>query len=201
MLPDFPHIKTDFRKKVLVPYINKRVNEFLGVLSTIRAIPQFEGNRHTIIREDGTQDKIKYKSIAAEINYHKALHNIEALAPKDIFQELNGLAYRISGQKLNIIMEKMNQTVTKTGNIVNIKGKKLKVSDYLKLLEKIAIDFDDNDEPILPQIFTTQQESYDNFIEVMKKIKSSSTYQRKFNNIIALKREEFRVREDNRKLD
>src|SRR3972149_8963462 len=198
MLPDFPKLKEKLRKKRLIPYIKITESKYIGGLVEIRKKPLYEGNGSILVREDGTIDRMKPKKIASEkipIN----LKEIENITPEDIFNKLDKASEEMAKQKFHMIIEKVSKSAENVGNVVDVKGRPFTIDDFLKMVDIIWLDFDENGNPLLPT-FLIGDKLYQSVSEELSKLETDPSIQKRYSEIIERKGEEWSARESNREL-
>jgi hypothetical protein len=196
MLPDFSEIKKRLRKLQLARI--KRAEAML--LSPFSEVPEhivFEGDKLLLVREDGSIEQTEIREITVERQID--LTEVEKMSPETIRQRLDAVAQEMAFKKSKILFEDLEKTVRKTGNIVDVGGKPFSIDDFFKLLEKIWLEFDENDKPIMPMIVVGDKVS-DEIAKVLRQAESDPECKKRFQEVIEKKRMEWRDREANRKL-
>ena len=192
MLPDFPKIKRKVNE-LLTRYLQRLVRAD-PLLSKIKEQPVFEGNRmssgvrtgESVFEQISAQSPVKRKDII-----EKGL--------KVYFKSIPLMADEIIKQKTKLLFAKIGQSTQETGNIVDLKGKPLTPERFLELLEKIWIDFDDKGKPHIPTLVVSPETG----IQLKQKFAEwakDPVHERKFEELMERKREEWNDRESNRKL-
>lgn len=199
MLPDFPKLKKKTEKATIkvigeVPFDSP-------LLSQVRRKTHFEGNRFSLVDENGEYIEKEYKKIQSEFS-------IDA---KEVL-ERGILAYltkfiksgkEMQKKNVDLFLKTIEEATAKTGNQVDSKGKLL-TEVYLKALEKVQVDFDENGNPYLPQLImnpedvSKQDERISEYLN--ENPKHMEEYRKKLDKIIEIKRKEWHDRESNRKL-
>jgi len=195
MLPDFPLIKQKW-SKVFIKYIkdNVRRDSFLSQIKTAR---HFEGNRMSTQYSDGNIDRPSYERLSSALSIKE--DDLIRMGPKAFIEGLNKIAKELREQQSKLVFEGMSELTKKTGNIVDAKGRPLSYELLIETLEKIEINFDENDQPIMPALVVSPL-LYDKFKEKIIGWEKDPKCQEKFNKLIEKKRKEWHDRESNRKL-
>ena len=196
MLPDFLKIKEKLQK--LLDYQMRQANlSHLGPLAKISVSMNFEGNRTVLIRGDGSVDEMQPKVASTEIEVKLA--EAETMTPEMVNDMINNAAEEIAAQQAGIIYKKIDKYAEEDGTVVSSDGEPFSIDKYFELLEKIDIDFDEagNLEGVA---FVANPKAYPLIVDVLSQGLAKPENKRRYQQIIERKREEFRVRENNRKL-
>jgi hypothetical protein len=193
MLPDFPELKQTFAQKILRKFEAKRA-ETIHVFDKARKICLHEGKRLVITHEDGRESEVEIKHIGVEYSITDA--ECESLTPEQLSAKVEGAAVEMGRKQLQLAYEELNRSVQ---NEVNLQGQPLNPDHLLRCFEKIWIDFDAEGRPKLPTIIIHPDQS-DTYKRIGEEIDSTPELRKRFAQIIASKKEEWRARESNRKL-
>lgn len=196
MLPDYLKIKEKLQK--MLDYQMRQANlSHLGPLAKISVSMNFEGNRTVLIRGDGSVDEMQPKVASTEIEVKLA--EAETMTPEMVNDMINNAAEEIAAQQAGIIYKKIDKYAEEDGTVVSSGGGPFSIDKYFELLEKIDIDFDEagNLEGLA---FVVNPKAYHQIVDVLSKGLSKPENKRRYQQIIERKREEFRVRENHRKL-
>ncbi len=192
MLPDYPKTKSKLERLQKERFVKVR-NSCLGPFIGERVSRPFEGDRSVVIWEDGTIHETKFHSIKTEMQID--LREIDKHTPKEILRQIDTAAQQMGLQQASLNFETIQKAADESGNIVDAKGERFQLEHYLQLLEKIDLDFDENEKPILPTIMVGPDLA-DRLAKVIAEAESSP----EFDKVIAKKREQWRDRESARKL-
>ena len=132
---------------------------------------------------------------ALEVNHQDLIER----GPIALVEGLKKLAEELSSQQSKMVFERLNQITAKTGNIVDAGGQAISPDLILQMLEKIEIDFNEDGQPQLPTLVLSP-EYYERLKEKMPEWEKDEHYNRKFNELIQRKRQEWHDRESHRKL-
>jgi ABC-type multidrug transport system ATPase subunit len=157
----------------------------------------FEGDRSIIVREDGTEDETKIQRISAEMAI--SLNGLDSSNPKAVLDQIDKAAKEMAIQKSKMIMETIEEAVDRVGNVVDDKGQQFGPDHIFRMLEKIWIEFDADDKPILPTI-VADKKGVDRIAEVFREMEKSPEMKTRFDELIETKRNEWRDREARRQL-
>lgn len=198
MLPDFPKIKEDILKKRIIPDIKAKRASYLGILNQIPVRIIHEGNNSLTVRSDGTEDTMKPKIMSGGISYNSS--DIKDMTPKDVSRRMDNVAEELSTQIFDNVIDKIETACEETGNVLNLNNEKFSVVHYFEMLEKIEIDFDDNNNPIWPSFLVGKKVDLTIIMKELEKIEKDKTLQKRLDEIVSKKREEYHARESNREL-
>ena len=195
MLPDFPRIKKEWTQ-VFHLHINTLMNQDT-VLSRIRRVHHFEGNRMAVKTVEGESEVSNYKLYSSKME-GKAQDIIEK-GPKAFFEQAEKTAEELKRHQAGALLSKMDEISSKTGNVVDGQGQPFSPDLLLRVLEKVHIDFDDNGNPMMPTLMVSP--------ELGERIKGKLPdwekdleHKKKFDELIERKRKEWNDRESHRKL-
>jgi len=195
MLPDFPKIKRDL-KKILDKYITS-INEKNPILSGIKKEKHYEGSEMRLDRENGEVERNNYKEISSMISI-KNDELIEKGFPA-VLENFNEVAIEFNKQMNKMVYEKVEVAAKKSGNIINAEGKEFNFDMFMKMLEKISMDFDDNGIPILPTL-SINPELFNKVKDKFTEWEENPEYKKRFQELIKRKKEEYGAEESSRKL-
>ena len=189
MLPDYLKIKEKLNKKI-THTMQKSVLLHLGPLVDGPTFRFFEGNKAIIIREDGSIGEMNPEKM--EVHQEIKSTELEGMNHEMVLDKINTMAKEMAEKQTKLVYEKMIKTAEETGNVTNSIGGSFSVDSILEALEKMHIDFNQEGQPN-GLTFVTNPNSP---IEEVLQIANDPRYQV----LIERKREEWRVRENNRKL-
>ena len=196
MLPDFLKIKEKLQK--LLDYQMRQANlSHLGPLAKISVSMNFEGNRTVLIRGDGSVDEMQPKVASTEIEVKLA--EAETMTPEMVNDMINNAAEEIAAQQAGIIYKKIDKYAEEDGTVVSSGGGPFSIDKYFELLEKIDIDFDEAGNPE-GLAFVVNPKALPLIEDCLSKASANPENERRYKKIMDRKREEWRVRESNRKL-
>ena len=132
---------------------------------------------------------------ALEVNHQDLIER----GPIALKEGLENVAKELSSQQSKMILEHLNQITAKTGNVVDAGGQAINPDLILQMLEKMEMDFSEDGQPRLPTLVGSP-EYYERLKEKMPEWEKDEHYNRKFNELIERKRQEWHDRESHRKL-
>lgn len=160
------------------------------------SITQHEGDTHSYeqhgsgIVEEGFN---KYE-IPIEIKYTE----IPELIGGRLLEKVDNIAEELARQTSQAGFLKIDQELTKVGNVVSAGGKPISQDVFFEMLEKMEMVFDDTGRPDIT--FVLHPETYKLLRPKMEEWQQDPEFQKRYSELISLKREAWLDRENNRKL-
>lgn len=196
MLPDYPKAKKMIEKK-FYEHMKEHSERQLGPFRKAQRILIHEGNKTMIEYEDGSVDDeplVKFEE-TIEIRHDE----MNKLTPNELLSKFTSAAEGLGRQLSEFSIDKIKEVTDKTGNIISSKGKPFAPDLILNMLEKIWIDFDENEDPVYPTaIVAPGQENLCK--KGIQEIFENEKLRKRHDEIIDSKRKIWRERENNRKL-
>lgn len=191
MLPDFLKTKEKIGK-MLNSEMKKAHFRHLGPFADSPTTIIHEGKEVIMIRADGSTDEMNMKK--AETKIEIKTEEIEDMTHERVLDKIDTLARELAKQKAKIGYEVIDRATEEVGNVVSVDGTP-SLDDFWELFEKMHIDFDEKGQPsglrlVANPIMSSSLEN------IYSQIESHPRYQE----IMERKREEWRVRENNRAL-
>ncbi|MYB02572.1 hypothetical protein F4X90_23260 [Candidatus Poribacteria bacterium] len=191
MLPDFPKTKAKLGKMIRSE-MKKAHFRHMGPFADSPKTIIHEGNKVILIRADGSTDEMNMKKTEAVVEIKQ--EEIEEMTHEKVLDKIDTMARELAKQMAKIGYEVLDRATEEIGNVVSVDGP-LSLNDFWESLEKMHIDFDEEGQPsglrlvAHPKMSSTLEGIY-------SQIESHPHYQE----IMERKREEWRVRENNRAL-
>jgi len=194
MLPDYKRIKEDLKSEILY---ESQVEQFKQ-LSPLVSVPSLwqEGDKAFLVRETGKREEISLKESQENIEIKKC--DIGNLTLAEIKERFFKMAHAFASIQMKNIFDEISLATESIGNVIEVKGE-FKPEDIFEIIKKVSIDFKPNGDPEMGNFFVGPN-SNDKLIEVLKIIDSDPAYKIQYDKLIEIKREEWRERENNRKL-
>jgi hypothetical protein len=196
MIPDFPQEKEKLMQ-FWIKYLEVKNREFQGIIGESPFHVNHEGHQWNLNRIDGSKDNQPYHEIQAI--FHVQISEVPDLTPDKIRLKLDKIAEEMAQQISKNVFEEIIKATRQAGNEVNAHGQPLSQELILQMFEKIDLDFDKNGNWKPPSIIMHP----DMWAAKKDEIKSWETdegFLTKQREIIARKKEEWRDRENHRKL-
>lgn len=197
MLPDYPEIKEKIAN-LLSDRLRRSMAEKLGFLGQIPKSIIQEGNRHVLIRDDGTTQETPYQKVSSSISItHDEMHSMETNV---LFDKIDSAASELASQQAMMTFKTIDNEVSQAGNSVDANGAPFTAELFLNGLEKIQLDFDwVTQRPMLPSLVAHPSNMEKMKLE-LSRLDEDPTCRSRFESIIAKKKDEWIARESNRKL-
>jgi len=195
MLPDFPKIKNKFKHGIDV-YMRNLVRQD-PIFSQIREEMHFEGNRMETKTMDGGIDAEGYKEITGEIKINK--DEIIEKGPLAFIQNIQQTAEEIKKQKAEMLLKKVSEISAKVGTSVDAKGEPLTFDVFMKVLDKLWIDFDENGNPHMSTLVISPKMA-EKMKERIIQWEKDPECKKRYDALMDRKRKEWNDRESHRKL-
>jgi poly(A) polymerase Pap1 len=196
MLPDFPSIK-----EKLLYLLNARMKRVKSALLVpFSEAPEsriLEGDKIVLVREDGSAEQVEIREIKVERQID--LTEVERMTPETIKERIDAVAKEMAVQQSKVLFEDLDKAIRKSGNVIDFGRRSFCIEDFFKALEMVWIDFDENDQSIMPTIVAGEKTS-DAIAKVLQEAESNPKCRKRLQEIITIKKAEWRDREANRKL-
>ena len=195
MLPDF--LKTKEKLKKMLDSERKKAELLhLGPVADAPRSMIFEGkrtNRTVIIYTDAPCEEIKMEEVTSRLEVK--WEEVETMTHETILNKIDGVAKEMAEQIKKSYYETLSEAAEEAGDVISADGKPLSVDMILEMLEKMNVSFDEEGNPS-GLTFAGNPELRPVIAEVISQAESDPRYQ----TLMEQKREEWRVRESNRKL-
>ena len=123
------------------------------------------------------------------------LDDLDQHGIKEVTKVIDKAAQDMAKQQSKHFFERLNQICDETGQVYDNKGQPLTFDNILDLLDSMPMDFDENEQPIMPTILAESR-----VIEKLLKQKPSYEQIKRQNEIIERKYSEWRDSESDRRL-
>lgn len=196
MIPDFPQEKEKLMQ-YWNNYLSARCNERLCFSGTFLSYMNHEGHKWALNRADGTKDDQTYHEIQSLINID--VSEVPSLTPDKIQEKLDKIVDEMTTQVEQNMFVYISRLAKEVGNEVNAEGQPLTQELFLQMLDKMDFEFDEsgNWKPpsiiIDPDLWAAKKDE-------IKSWETDEAFQAKQKALIEKKKEEWRDRENNRKL-
>ena len=195
MLPDFPRVK-----KAALHYFNSNASIQSSNTPMLALVPTriiHEGTTSMMTSEEGITSLDDFKKIEAsfKVTDDELIRNGFGA----FLSKLGDISEDIAKQKEKVLLGKISEVTESTGRAIDAKGQGLSPTLILQALEKIDVEFDDNGNPknlalvVHPNQIQKLTENAAKWAKDPEQVKA-------YNLLMAKKREEWRARENSRKL-
>jgi hypothetical protein len=196
LLPEFPALKERFHQAV-TRYLRDRARAHGVIVPDVPRSRIFEGRGHAIVRPSGETEVTQMFEAAAEMRI--PIEDIPNLALDALLAKLDDIAESLASQQEKHLLQTIDAGLEKSGQTIDGKGKPFSPELVFLALEKIELDFNADGTARMPTVFVHPDQ-----IPAVRA--ASATFdadpalKKRFDDIIAKKREEWRAREADRRL-
>jgi hypothetical protein len=156
-----------------------------------------EGNKTVLVRESGVAEELKQHE--QRVSIEVAVEDIAKMKADTLIQSMTAAADQMALRNTKLFIEEVRRATEEVGNVVDAHGQPVSKELLLQMLEKLAIDFDQNGNPELPAIVAGTK-ICEALVRLGGELDNDADWERRFGEIIARKKEEWRARESDRKL-
>lgn len=196
MLPDFPEIKRHISQSRSAEISSMRFGD--PVLAKVRSYRQHEGERFTIIREDGSSTTSPQRELRSE-NMEFRLTDIQSRGEVAIFETIAKAHQQIATAGRRLFSERLEEEPI---NRLDGAGRRFSPELYLEILESLEMSFDDEGNWNEPDFWQERPNPamLKTIEAVRKRFDEEPELKSKLDTLLKRKREAFNDREANRKL-
>ena len=192
MLPDFLKTKEKL-KKMLDSEMKKAQSRHMEPFADTPKSNLFEGDKVILICTDDSREEVRMEKVEGKIEIKQ--EEIEGLTHEKVIDKIDTVAREMAEQMANAAYKVMSNAAEEVGNVTSADGEPLSIDLLLKSLEKIHLSFDEEGQPSGLRLVAHSKMS-SSLEKIYSQIESHPRYQE----LMERKREEWRVRENNRKL-
>jgi hypothetical protein len=195
VLPDIPKTKAEISRqlRLRIRSVARSLNPFLRMGTTVI---QHEGFTHSY-EQLGTgivEEQLKEHAIPIEIRFSE----VPDLIGDKLTAKVDAIADELARRTSQDAYKKLDESTGKVGNWVDAGGRPLTQNIYLEMLEKMDMDFEEDGQPGFSLVM------HPDLAEVvrvrMEEWEKDKDFQRRYDELIRVKREAWVDRESNRKL-
>jgi hypothetical protein len=193
VLPDLPRLKSDIQK-VLMGYLRVKAHQNLGVFAQSPRHVAHEGNRLYTLRADGSETESEFAQATGELTVHLA--EVPQLTIQERIAKLDAMADDMARQMSERLFGSLDEVLKRSGQSVDQEGQPLSAETILAALELIEMDFDKPPElsvVIPPALQEKAAIAFHN-------LKTDPVLNRRYEDLMARKRLDWRARETARTL-
>lgn len=197
MLPDLGSFKRSLSER-LRRALEARVIHHAPLMAEIKSYGQKEGDRYSYETHDtGDIHRETFKALRTPITSRVLPSPAEQ--EKEIDQKLDEAAQSIGKQHMQLLFTTVKEATDRVGTSYDAKGKPFDFEMFLGTLEKLWIDFDEQGQPILPTI-VIHPDQLKALAPKFAAWEKDPSLMARWSAVIAGKKEEWRARENLRKL-
>lgn len=196
MLPDFPSVKAHLGV-ALIRWTQEQVPQIAPLLGQIGSFHQHEGKRGHLSRADKSSDEMKYEPHRFEFVLTR-----EEMRKTDLpglFEKLRKLAEQIADAQSTLMYTRISEAVEPIGNTVDAGGD-FQPKHFFEMLSKIQMEFDPATGKPTGHVFSMHPDTAAKVIPKLQAWEQDPAFKEEYERILETKREEWRDREDRRKL-
>jgi hypothetical protein len=197
MLPDFPSVKAHV-ESTLLRWCLAQIPQLAPLLGQIKSSHQHEGKRWHLSRSDKSTEETGF-----EMTHFEFVLTRDEMRRTDLpslLEKLKDMAEQMAEAQETMLFSRVSAAAEAIGNTVDAGGD-IKPEHLLEMLEKIQMDFDPaTGEPAKGQVFVMHPDTAAKVVPKVKAWENDPAFRAEHDRIIARKREEWRAREDRRKL-
>jgi hypothetical protein len=194
MLPDFPKAK----EKILEALGERiRARSLSSFFRDVKRQTCYEGDRHRIVRDDGSVAEGEFKEASGIITLDLSLS--DSITEEDIIAKVDTAAQDMGSQMERHFFGEIYKSVEEVGNIIDAAGKPFTAEIYLEALERIQLDFSQPGSPHLPTLVCSPKTGAI-MKEELQRLNTDPELARRYCELIVQKWNEWRERESSRKL-
>lgn len=195
MLPDFPETKRLF-SRFFQTYMRRRMRE-ISPFGMVSVWHYHEGRAMKVVRDDQSESKSDLQQLSTQALQIK-LDEIEGLTLEKVIKIHDVMIVDMVSKQADFIRERISSE-TPQSQTVEAKGRKLDAALYLEMIDKMQVQFNPDGTPqeifFDGHLFTPEA-----MVAVEQEFQSSPELEKRHENLMAKKREEWRDREADRKL-
>ena len=195
MLPDFTKAKEKVHEMLLLG-LTMRKREYMGPFA-LREYRVFEGREFATRTDGGKELLFQTKEISGKFSVNT--EDIQSGNPQIVFELLDKIAQQMAQSQVKMLFSEISRICGETNQTIDFKGAKFNLDMFLQTLEKVRVDFDAEGNMINP-MFVVSPEFAVRVKEEMEKAENNVEIKKKYDAVVAKKREEWRAREASRKL-
>lgn len=192
MLPTFPKIQQHRMEDnfATVEQLAMRISPMLGMIARHA---QFEGAGHAIERHDDTVSETKMASVTGEVTLSTDMPLVD-FTPAELLKQLAALAQQMARGTTENLLSEINRETAAVGNVVDAGGQPPSEDLLIEIFSRMEHTFDEAGRWRPPTLFTGGN------MKALQDIQSSESFQRRLDDILRQKRDDFRRREADRVL-
>jgi hypothetical protein len=197
MLPDFPVAK-EALLHMLQRFIDSEVAHAEPFLGKVPKYIRHEGKDAILRRADGSVERASLQESAAEMVLSR--EEMRTLGFDVLAGKLVKLAKDLAGQQAGFLFGKINEMAESAGNVTVARGGKFNKELFLEALQRLEIGFDPVTGEATGPAMVIPESREREFQDEISSWDDDPEFKRRFDEIIASKKEDWHAREADRKL-
>lgn len=155
-----------------------------------------EGDRHHLVREDGSEQDVEMKQSSASMSFH--FDELDTATTEEIIKKWDAAARDMHGQMTKHLFQVVDEGCEEVGNVTAGAGRPFEET-FLEAMEKVSWSFE-ADGAASRKCFYFHPSAETTIREALARMSSDPAFEAKYKAIEAKKKEEWRAREADRKL-
>lgn len=198
MFYDFPTVKLYLKGQLLRETV-RQIPQHAPLLAKVGVFYQHEGKNGVMRRADQSTDEMTYPR--SEFPFDMSREEMKTMDLSAVLEKLTILAQRMADARQRMLLAKASQAAESVGNVVDVGGD-FRQEHFLEMLSKVYMEFDlGTGQLSANQTFVPSDPTVGELLQRrLQEWGQDPEFRKKYEDLIDLKREEWRAREDNRKL-
>ncbi|MGQ0834886.1 MAG: hypothetical protein ACT4O5_08205 [Gammaproteobacteria bacterium] len=194
MLPDFPETKRLF-SRFFQAHMRVKLRQ-ISPYSMVQTRYLHEGRMMQVMRPDDTQSQSELVQLSSPIEMK--FDEIETLTLQKVLEKYDAVVTDMVRKQVGLVRERMSAEIPES-QAVDARGRKLDADLVMETLEKMQIEFYPDGTPH-ELLLDGPPFARERMTAIEKEISESPELKRKFDDMMARKKEQWRAREASRKL-
>ena len=195
MLPDYPKLKSQLKQR-LDEWLASRVRLHSGPIADIRETRIFEGRSTAMIQAGKNERQRPFRR--GEAGFEVNPQEVPELTLDKVLAQLDRVARELANQKMDFFFSTLSEAANSVGNVVQA-TEGLTPDALFDLFEKIQLEFDE-DGQISGLRAVLGPKQFEQMEQTKRQIENDPELKDRFDELLARKRADWRVREASRNL-
>lgn len=196
MLPDFPAVKNHGRA-IFIRTVMHYIPIHEPLLKGIHHSRVHEGRTATLTRADQSQDRIEFQKGSAQLAVPN--EQMQSITLEQLMSHASDMARQLAGQQVQMTFERVSQAAENVGNVVSAKELGAKEA-FLEMQRRMHMDFDPESLEPKDLMLVLHPDQIESFKKQAAEWEQDPDFQAELKRIREAKIEEWRARENRRKL-
>lgn len=183
-------------EKLFADQVQRRIHGD-PILSRVRRLTIHEGGRVDLTRADKSKDEMQMTRATADIEI--PVEQLKFITFDDLVAHAAKLAKQLADHQSRIMFEKLERVTTEFGQVVDAKALGAKRA-FLEMEEKVWTDFDPDTLEPRNQVLVIHPSQREKLVALAAELDKDEEFKKELAAIRARKIEEWRARENSRKL-
>lgn len=196
MLPEYPKLRSEL-EAVLHAFLKQRVRAHQGPFGKVPTTRIMEGESLLFIRPGHQTQRMDLREFTTELTFKD--EKLVTMSMAEVLQELEKAATEMAAKTGNHFMKTIADVTSTPERTAKAPGPGVTPEALLAGFEKVQIDFDDRNQPVMPTL-VAHPDKQEQLKEAIKLLQTDPHWSKVFEKLMVKKREEWRAREANRVL-